>query len=135
MSEFLFVYGTLLPGCVPGKVAALSARLRFVSAATVPGLLYHLGEYPGAVPDPSGRHRVSGAVLQLPADPHILAQLDAYEEFDPRTPAASEYVRVLHPVSLADGRTLPCWIYWYNWSTAGLPIIPTGDWRNPAANQ
>ena len=107
----LFVYGTLRPGHAPPGIAAQVARLREVGRGSVRGRTYDLGEYPGAVLDASSGTTIAGTVLALPDDLRVLAALDAYEGFDPTSPAQSLFVRVRTPVTLADGQTLECWMY------------------------
>jgi gamma-glutamylcyclotransferase (GGCT)/AIG2-like uncharacterized protein YtfP len=65
MPEYLFVYGTLLPGVGPIRLRELTRRLRPVGLATVRGRLYDLGAYPGVVVDAVG-DEVAGYVYELP---------------------------------------------------------------------
>jgi gamma-glutamylcyclotransferase (GGCT)/AIG2-like uncharacterized protein YtfP len=65
MSDFLFTYGTLQPGDAPDEIASTLARLRPVGKGFVHGVLYDLGDYPGAVLDPSSKRRISGTVFRL----------------------------------------------------------------------
>ncbi len=125
MNEFLFVYGTLQPAHAPAEIASVVTKLHPIDVGSVNGILYDLGEYPGAVLDPSSKHRIAGTVFQLPNDPDVLCALDAYEEFDPDAPGSSLFLRVLHPVALTKGGTLQCWIYVYNLNhTSGNPLVP-----------
>jgi gamma-glutamylcyclotransferase (GGCT)/AIG2-like uncharacterized protein YtfP len=130
MSQYLFVYGTLQPGCAPVQIASVAAKLRPVGEGFVRGILYDVGGYPGAVPDPSVRSRVFGTVMQLPDDPDVLRELDAYEEIDPQAPETSEYVRELRRVELVAVGTLECWFYRYNWKPDGKRVIASGVWKN-----
>ena len=118
MSEYLFVYGRLLPGRAPKGIAGVVAKLRRLGTATVPGVLYNLGQYPGAVLGPASGKRISGAIFRLPRDPAVLKKLDEYEEFDPANPDKSLFVRKRCRVALATGRILNCWIYEYNGTRA-----------------
>src|SRR5437763_14963760 len=114
MSDHLFVYGTLLPERAPTDVRDAVSRLKPVAAGTMTGELYDLGDYPGAVFDLAGRNLVRGHVYELPTDKDILKSLDAYEEYSPDDAKNSLFVREKHPIELADGRRLPCWVYLYN---------------------
>ncbi len=114
MSQYLFVYGTLRPGCAPAEIALAVAELRPVGEGFVSGALYDLGGYPGAVPDPVSNSRVAGTVMELPEDASVLEQLDAYEGFDPQAPETSEFVRVRQAVELSNGGKVECWFYRYN---------------------
>jgi gamma-glutamylcyclotransferase (GGCT)/AIG2-like uncharacterized protein YtfP len=132
MSQYLFAYGTLQPGCAPAQMAALAAQLRPVGEGSIRGRLYDLGGYPGAVPDANTEGRIFGTVMELPEDPEILRRLDAYEECDPHAPDTSEYVRELREIKMATGGTLECWFYRYNWKTDESRRIASGDWRTYA---
>jgi len=133
MSEFLFAYGTLQPGLAPEAMAAMVARLTAVGEGFVRGVLFDLGEYPGAILDPQSERKVFGTVLRLPEDRSVLAELDAYEGFEAECPEASLFVRVLGSVEVADGGAVECWIFAYNRSVEGRPIVPGG--RFPMARE
>jgi gamma-glutamylcyclotransferase (GGCT)/AIG2-like uncharacterized protein YtfP len=129
MSEYLFAYGTLQPGCAPAQIAHLAAKLRPVGEGFVQGVLYDLGGYPGAVPDANSPNKITGTVMELPADASVLRKLDAYEGFDPQAPEASEYIRELRMVQMAAGGTVECWFYRYIWKPDPARAIESGVWR------
>jgi gamma-glutamylcyclotransferase (GGCT)/AIG2-like uncharacterized protein YtfP len=112
--RYLFVYGTLRPGHAPAAIAAQVGKLLEVGPGAVRGRVYDLGPYPGAVLDASAGTMIEGTVFRLPADPSVLAALDAYEGFDPTDRERSLFVRARTSVTLADGRRLACWVYVYN---------------------
>ena len=126
MCDYLFVYGTLQTDFAPREIAQSLEALKLVGSATLPGLLYDLGEYPGAVLDPSSKETISGIVLQLPDNSRVLAEIDQYEEFDLRSPETSLFVRVLENVVLDSGRRLECWIYIYNRDPMAAPVLEGG---------
>jgi gamma-glutamylcyclotransferase (GGCT)/AIG2-like uncharacterized protein YtfP len=129
MTQYLFVYGTLQPGCAPRDVAALAAKLRPVGEGFVRGMLYDLGRYPGAVPDARSMSKISGALMELPDDESFFRDLDAYEGFDPHGTEASEFVRETQTAVLSDRGTLECWFYRYNGELNGVLPIANGVWR------
>jgi gamma-glutamylcyclotransferase (GGCT)/AIG2-like uncharacterized protein YtfP len=129
VSDHLFVYGTLLPDRARGAMRELIGQLRPLGTASLPGRLYDLGAFPGAVLSDEVVTRVQGQVFELPADPALLAALDAYEGFDPGRPEASLFVRAGRTVRLADGSTLSCWVYVYNDNPGDAPLIEGGDYR------
>jgi gamma-glutamylcyclotransferase (GGCT)/AIG2-like uncharacterized protein YtfP len=129
MSKYLFTYGTLQPGQAPTSIASAVNKLRRIGEGVVSGLLYDLGEYPGAVLDNSSGQEVFGIVCQLPEDANILSQLDSYEDFDPDSPETSLFIREQHPVLLSTGETLPCWVYVYNGKTDSSRILADGKFR------
>jgi len=128
MCRFLFLYGTLLPEHAPTEMLHLVARLKFISAGSMPGDLFDLGEFPGAVFDANARHRVWGQMFELPEDAPLLAQLDTYEGYSPNDPAASLFVRQKRPITLPDGSEQLCWVYLYNRPTGQAHPIPSGDY-------
>jgi gamma-glutamylcyclotransferase (GGCT)/AIG2-like uncharacterized protein YtfP len=129
MSDFLFTYGTLQPGDAPDEIASTLARLRPVGKGFVHGVLYDLGDYPGAVLDPSSKRRISGTVFRLSGDPNVLRKLDEYEEFDSTAPNRSLFIRTMQPVTLGTGRTLQCWVYTYNREPGTARILASGRYR------
>ena len=129
MSQYLFAYGTLQPGCAPQQMAGVAAKLRPVGKGFLRGVLYDLGRYPGAVPIANSQSRISGTVMELPGDPDLLPELDAYEGFDPQNPAASEFVRERQTVELAAGGTVECWFYRYSGNRDGARVVASGVWE------
>jgi gamma-glutamylcyclotransferase (GGCT)/AIG2-like uncharacterized protein YtfP len=130
VTDYLFVYGTLRSSAAPPalqfQLQNLLAPLARLGRATTAGVLYDLGEYPGAVF--GGAAKIVGEVIQLPSDDSVLAALDEYEGFDPHDPQGSLYLRVRREVTLADGRSLDCWAYAYNRDVTGHATIPGGDY-------
>ena len=126
MSEHLFTYGTLQPDLAPDEIAHIVRRFEVIGKGTVQGTLYDLGSYPGAVIDPACPRRIAGTVFRLPEDPSVLRHLDAYEEFYPELPEASQFIRRIRPVQLTNGPVLDCWIYEYNRPPGRAPIVESG---------
>jgi gamma-glutamylcyclotransferase (GGCT)/AIG2-like uncharacterized protein YtfP len=129
MSDYLFSYGTLLPEHAPPAIAATVAKLCPLGEGTVSGVLYDLGDYPGAVLDSSTDKRIYGTVFRLPNDANVLPELDQYEGFYPFAPNASLFLRKPHPVRLSGGRILNCWIYEYNGKCVAAQIVASGRYR------
>ncbi|MBF0249164.1 MAG: gamma-glutamylcyclotransferase [Alphaproteobacteria bacterium] len=126
--EYLFVYGTLRQGAVAHAV--LDRACTFVGDAAMPGALYDVDGYPGAIQLPDRTGMVRGEVYALPPESTTLDRLDRYEGCAPEFPHPHEYVRLRVPVSLADGRTLSAWAYIYNRDTSSLIEIMSGDYLN-----
>lgn len=125
--NLIFVYGTLLSGTGSRMHRWLAAHAEFIDRGTFQGRLFSLGNYPGLVASRRAANRVSGEVYRLRNAAKTLAQLDAYEEFDPARPSKSEYVRVLRKVRCASGGNLYCWIYLYNSHPGRKSLIASGD--------
>lgn len=132
MSQYLFVYGTLRPGCAPAEVSHAAAQLRLVGEASVRGELYDLGHYPGVVLSSDPLRKVSGLLFELPADESVLHALDEYEEFIPELPQTSQFVRVQCEAQTASGEVVSCWIYVYARNLAGIRRFEDGVWGGPA---
>jgi gamma-glutamylcyclotransferase (GGCT)/AIG2-like uncharacterized protein YtfP len=128
MNDLLFVCGTLLPELAPAAMQEILARCQFIGAGFVRGRLYDLGEYPGGVIDESADTLIVGKIISLPADQSVLKTLDEYEGFDPQSPHAGLFIRTRCTVTTPDGQKQSCWIYAYNGSVDGLPLIGSGDY-------
>jgi gamma-glutamylcyclotransferase (GGCT)/AIG2-like uncharacterized protein YtfP len=126
-SRFVFVYGTLRRGDVR-DITRLSPAPRFVGLASVPGVLYHLGRYPGVILGGAGH--VLGEVYAI--SPALEYQLDIIEGVLPQP--NGEYFKRELAVSLSEGHSpdtsvLSCLLYEINPAhTAGRQVIASGDW-------
>ena len=123
--HLLFVYGTLRPGHAPAPLAPYVDRCKCVGPGSMPGRLYDLGSYPGAVLDPAGGQLVHGQVLDVP-DEATLRRLDAYEGYDPADSSSSLFVRTRCDVTLGGGRTVAAWVYVYNRDVSRARPVPGG---------
>jgi gamma-glutamylcyclotransferase (GGCT)/AIG2-like uncharacterized protein YtfP len=119
--EHLFVYGTLRPRLATGLVRELIAHFQPAGLATVRGLLYDLGSYPGLVP---GGGIVHGDLLRV-TDPGHLPLIDDYEECGGERPLYRREPITAHRV---DGSRVSSWTYLYNGSVDGLMPLPGGDY-------
>jgi gamma-glutamylcyclotransferase (GGCT)/AIG2-like uncharacterized protein YtfP len=126
-SDFIFVYGTLLCGTGSLMHQWLAQRADFVDDGFFQGRLYRIGTYPGVRTSQRAKDWVRGEIYQLHDAPETLAQLDAYENYDPARPRTSEYIRVLRPIRCRSGGTLSSWLYLHQQVTARYPRIPSGD--------
>ena len=99
----LFVYGTLKRRS-PSRRHPLLRDARFVTGASIGGVLYDLGEYPGLVRT-TRSDRVAGELYELAEDSasQVLRELDRYE--------GREFVRRRVYVRLANGKRRAAWAY------------------------
>jgi gamma-glutamylcyclotransferase (GGCT)/AIG2-like uncharacterized protein YtfP len=135
MSDYIFLYGTLLPELATDEVAEIINRLRPVGHARVRGSLYDLGEYPGAVINSSLKSVIHGEVFELPQDESLIKALDEYEGYDPQDINGSLFVRLKTLVEMDDGRKLDSWVYVYNQDIRSAIIIPEGDYAKWSSEQ
>jgi gamma-glutamylcyclotransferase (GGCT)/AIG2-like uncharacterized protein YtfP len=134
----VFVYGTLRRG-EQRDINRLTPAPRWLRQASVYGVLYDLGEYPGLVLASDQRPgqdagRVSGEVYEITVELERL--LDEIEAVAPRPSGeyAKREVRVSLelPVSTNEGGPAPaltCLVYEVMPARlAGCPVIAGGDW-------
>jgi gamma-glutamylcyclotransferase (GGCT)/AIG2-like uncharacterized protein YtfP len=116
MATTLFAYGTLRPGRAPQEIAHAVDRLRRIGSGSLRGTVHELKleEYPAAVFSSRSDSVVEGEVFEVP-DESVLAELDAYEEYDPAHPKESLYIRKRKRVTMLEtGKQRLCWVYEYN---------------------
>jgi gamma-glutamylcyclotransferase (GGCT)/AIG2-like uncharacterized protein YtfP len=123
----------LLSGKLSNEAATIVSQLRRVGPARVPGRLYDLGEYPGAVIDQSAKSFIKGELFELPDDDSLLKALDDYEEFDRSDRKNSLFIRARVNAGLIDGRRLSSWMYVYNQDPGGARLIVSGDYSESRA--
>ena len=122
----VFVYGTLREGEVRDINRLLPAPRR-LGTARVPGVLYHLGQYPGLLIGAAGSTcSVHGEVYEISAELERL--LDEIEEVWPRP--SGEYRKREQLVRLDEtGDDVLCIVYEIAADRIpGLPVIAGGDW-------
>jgi gamma-glutamylcyclotransferase (GGCT)/AIG2-like uncharacterized protein YtfP len=126
--DYLFVYGTLRPPFTNSSAMFLRQNSQFVSEVTFAGLLFDLGNYPGAIYQADAETRVQGTLYNIGAKKStLLDYLDDYEGTGSDYPVPHEYVRSVIPVWL-DNDWVDCWIYLFNLSTNGKLAIASGDY-------
>ncbi len=129
MVYHLFVYGSLRKSPEGKLHPYLNKTAIFVSCATVPGKLFQIANYPGAVPVPSSiRGVIYGEVYRLTRPQQALRLLDQYEECTSNFPEPHEFRRTVEIVTCANGKRHRAWIYWYCRPTVKLAPICHGDY-------
>lgn len=126
----LFAYGSLLTGSgLPRVDDLLAAHADDLGAAVMRGRLYLMTGYPGAVPSCHAGEWISGRVFRVRDFSRLIRRLDAYEDYFPARPAASEFVRARSVAMLrATGRRVPVWVYLYNRRVNGRRRLYDGDY-------
>ncbi|MGH6638770.1 MAG: gamma-glutamylcyclotransferase family protein [Polaromonas sp.] len=130
----VFVYGTLRRG-EQRDINRLRPAPRWVGWASVAGVMYHLGAYPGMVlgEEGDGKGRVRGEVYAISAELERL--LDEIEDLWPQP--SGEYVKREVAVQLDAPARQPgeapeevlCILYEIAPErTLGKPVIASGDW-------
>lgn len=121
-SPLLATYGTLLRVFDGIERLGMADRVSFVETCRLPGSLYDLGRFPGAVP---GDETVHGELLRL-HDLEVWTMLDRYEGYDADREEASLFVR--RQVDLQKPYDQTAWVYWFNGDPSGRPLVASGDW-------
>jgi len=110
MTVRLLVYGLLRRG---GPMHGLLSGSEFLGQVRVTGYdLFHMGEYPAAVP---GAGVIVAELYELPS-PAVLKVLDELER-----------VPTLYRRELVEG----AWLYIFAGAVGGAPRIDSGDWCLP----
>ncbi|MFY3384201.1 gamma-glutamylcyclotransferase family protein [Paracidovorax sp. MALMAid1276] len=120
-ARHVFVYGTLRKGCL-NDITRLAPAPVFVGEASVAGVLYQLGHYPGLTL--GGEGRVRGEVYTItPALEAVLDEIEDLGENPTDEYAKREIVLDVH------GRSLTCLVYEINPRyVVAAPRIAHGDW-------
>jgi gamma-glutamylcyclotransferase (GGCT)/AIG2-like uncharacterized protein YtfP len=125
--KYLFVYGSLLDS--DNQFGAyLKNNSSFFTKGSFSGLLYDLGEYPGAVYKAEITDRVYGDIVLLNDNPSVLQTIDEYEGYGEEEEQPNLFVRFLVPVDTTSG-IVDCWVYLYNLPVDGFKQIRSGKYK------
>ena len=123
----LFVYGSLRRDAPGSRHELLGKKAEFLGHGRVRGRLLDLGAYPGLVAAVAGTDWVRGELHAIP-DERALARLDAYEDYDPRRPDRSLFLRQEARVELDFGEAVAAWVYVYAGTATRARRIASGDY-------
>ena len=124
----LFVYGSLRKNFKSPAYEYMSRFFSFVCDAKVKWKLFYLGSYPAAIPV-SEESYIVGELYTIKDESEFgwaFMLLDDYEGVSVNPDEVQLYKRELVDV-VADNTITPAWIYWYNRSIEGKPLIESGD--------
>jgi gamma-glutamylcyclotransferase (GGCT)/AIG2-like uncharacterized protein YtfP len=129
----LFVYGTLMQAANGGRLGRaqrdrLQREATFVGAASIRGLLYDLGDYPGLCLTDDPDSIVHGEVVRLADPDHSFRWLDPYENIVAGEHPHNEYARIVAKARLEDQTELQVWVYVYNRDVGQRQPVPGGRW-------
>ncbi|MBI2834415.1 MAG: gamma-glutamylcyclotransferase [Acidobacteria bacterium] len=126
MVSLVFFYGTLMAGFDRRRRLGIDEYLEYVGRGWIAAMLFDLGIYPAAVPDPDGR--VWGEAYKMTESATVLRALDEIEGYRPDDPDRSLYTRAETQVALEYGRVETAWAYFYNAPLGGAQRIASGDY-------
>lgn len=128
--EHLFVYGTLRKDCDHPMSQFLNAHSEWVNKGHFYGLLYDIGEYPGAILSANTTEKIFGDIYKINDSYTLFKTLDAYEGTGDFFAKPNLYIRKLITVFTENGLEIKAWIYIYNRSIENLKLISSGDYTN-----
>ncbi len=115
--KYIAFYGTLMRRAEYHlEDLGVASMFDYAGECRIPGLLYHLGEYPGLV---EGEGAVPGELYEI-RDPRGLDILDRHEGVDSENPESSLYTR---PAIQLVSPDLIAWVYLYRGNVEGLPRL------------
>ena len=129
MTDFIFVYGTLLKTAT-NMHNVLARHCEYFSDGYMQGILYDVDGYPGAVESEKQNEKIYGELYTLGNSELVLAILDEYEECTAKHPAPHEYIRKKITVSRDGEDTVSAWVYVFNRDVSNLRQIESGDYLN-----
>lgn len=119
----LMLYGSLMRSVGTQQQALGAARdLRYLGPCLAPGRLLDLGAYPGLIMVPG---RVRGELYRV-LRRGVFEGLDAFEDYDPKSPQDSLYLRRSIKLLRPERRA---WTYVYAGTADAAVVVKGGDWR------
>lgn len=133
--NFIFVYG-LLKSIYENEPAKFIRRnCSLIGNGSISGMLYDLGNYPGAIYEKNSLSKVHGEVYQINRNEKELVQfLDNFEGVGSQFKQPNEYVRSTIPVNISTGM-VEASTYLYNWNLEGAKMIDSGRYENVKGNR
>jgi len=104
----------------------LKSKTTYLGEAEMPGRLFKVDFYPGAIYEPETSESVLGELYELKDMDQILEVLDTYEGYNPDQPENGLFHREEVIVKFGQ-EDLTAWAYLYNLPTEDLTPIPDGD--------
>lgn len=130
MSEYLFVYGTLLKDFDSYMSKFLNRNSEFIGTGYFNGRLYQISWYPGAVLSDLPSEKVLGHLFKIYKKEKTFQILDDYEGIGESAEHPNEYKRVLIDAYLDSNVIINTWVYVYNLPTTHLKLITSGNYLN-----
>ena len=122
MSQYLFVYGTLLKDFDSYMSKFLNRNSEFIGTGYFNGRLYQISWYPGAVLSDLPSEKVFGHLFKIHNEEKTFQILDDYEGIGLTAEHPNEYKRELIQAYLESNVKINTWVYVYNLPTTTLKI-------------
>lgn len=138
MSQFLFVYGTLLAVAQHPMGDLLRAHGRKIGAGSIRARLYIIDDpddpgqnaYPGALPSPDPQDRVYGELHEVTNPGAVFPEFDRFEACSPEWPEPHEFLLRRVDVLMEDGTQRVAQSYLYTWDVSTAQHIPSGRYSD-----
>ncbi|MBN9350379.1 MAG: gamma-glutamylcyclotransferase [Chitinophagaceae bacterium] len=128
-TDFLFVYSSLRRGFPTQDYEYISKYFDFAGDAKTRGVLSIMNNIVVGTPVEEEKY-IHGELFKI-KEPSLfsfaIGQLDEYEGVHPEPPEQPKYVRSTTRVFTDGGEELVAWVYWYNGSVYGLPVLESGN--------
>ncbi len=121
--SYLFVYGTLRPGCGHPMATFLAGCARLLGSGRINGRLYRCGWYPGLLPAENPEDWVHGDLFDVTSADGTLAELDRYEN-----DASDLFERREVLVVRDSGERCTAWVYFFRGKVDPAKRIASGDY-------
>ena len=122
----LFVYGLLKSEFENKASQLIQKHCRFIGDACMPGYIFDVGDFPGAVFDPRSPYKVYGELYEVLQDQEkLISELDHFEEIGPDFPEPQLYRKEIIQIPV-NQKTMACLVYIYNLEWKHLPLITKG---------
>ncbi|MGL5891799.1 MAG: gamma-glutamylcyclotransferase family protein [Bacteroidia bacterium] len=130
--EYLFVYGSLRRNAKNSVLDEVRPHLNYMGAASFPGILFDLGEYPGAILSDDNSVKIKGELYAISDHRNdVFRTLDEYEEYFRDNISKSLFIRKRVDVNLYGGKKVNSWVYLFNEKLLlkkPAKKIPSGDY-------
>ncbi|MCB4808272.1 gamma-glutamylcyclotransferase [Tamlana sp. 62-3] len=133
VSNYLFVYGTLLQSVNNSMSKFLIANSTNLGPAYCFGKLYKITWFPGAVLSENESEKIYGTLVKLHDNNNVLSHLDDYEGYNSNNASSSLFIRQKNRIYTEKGIDYMAWMYIYNQKTDEATRILSGDFLNHGA--
>lgn len=99
----------------------------------MPGQLYDLGNYPGAVYQTDAESFVHGKIFELKHPEKVLQQLDYYEGIGSGHNEENQYSRSIITLNCM-GEPINCWVYLFQLDPRPFDLIESGNYSSHFVN-
>jgi gamma-glutamylcyclotransferase (GGCT)/AIG2-like uncharacterized protein YtfP len=128
--HFIFVYGLLKSNYENEAAQTVRENCTLIGEGRMPGRLYDIGTYPGAVYIEDATTFVHGEIFEIQQNEEkLIHYLDHFEGVGADFPDPNEYRKKIISVQTEQG-AIQASCYLYNWNLERLELIKTGKYED-----